>query len=151
MNILSVSNPRWSDSSKSRFDVDLETEELGVIPYTAAPDSPTEYGQEIWEKGTTGEYGAIRAFTPPTLEEQRAAMPNLTARQLRLGLLHLNKLGDVPLAISALPEPDKSQAQIEWDFAMEFSRVHPLIVRLIPILSLDDEEVDRVWQQFATV
>jgi hypothetical protein len=91
--------------------------------------------------------------TPPerTPEEKRAAMPNLTARQLRLGLLHLGKLSGVPSAIAALSEPEKSQAEIEWDYASEFRRLHPLIVRLIPILGLTDEQVDPVWLEFAQV
>ena len=102
-----------------------------------------------WEaKGNT-----ITPYAEPVLtpEEKRAAMPNLSARQLRLGLLHLGKLAGVPVAIAALPEPEKSQAQIEWDYASEFRRLHPLIVKLIPILGLTDEQVDPVWEQFSTV
>ncbi|MCR5939344.1 hypothetical protein FG152_00660 [Ochrobactrum sp. XJ1] len=96
-------------------------------------------------------------FSPPmappelTPEEKRAAMPNLTARQLRLGLLHLGKLGGVPEAIAALPEPEKSQAEIEWQFASEFRRLHPLIVQLRPILGLADEDVDQAWLEFSQV
>lgn len=96
-------------------------------------------------------------FSPPmappelTPEEKRAAMPNLTARQLRLGLLHLGKLGGVPEAIAALPEPEKSQAEIEWQFASEFRRLHPLIVQLLPILGLADEDVDQAWLEFSQV
>ncbi|MGN6451215.1 MAG: hypothetical protein ACTHLK_22010 [Brucella intermedia] len=95
----------------------------------------------------------ISPYVEPTLtpEEKRERMPNLSARQLRLGLLHLGKLAGVPVAIAALPEPEKSQAQIEWDYASEFRRLHPLIVKLIPILGLTDEQVDPVWEQFATV
>nr|WP_313022834.1 hypothetical protein [Brucella intermedia] len=95
----------------------------------------------------------ITPYVEPTLtpEEKRERMPNLSARQLRLGLLHLGKLAGVPVAIAALPEPEKSQAQIEWDYASEFRRLHPLIVKLIPILGLTDEQVDPVWEQFSTV
>ena len=95
----------------------------------------------------------IEPYVEPVLtpEEKRQRMPNLTARQLRLGLLHLGKLAGVPVAIAALPEPEKSQAQIEWDYASEFRRLHPLIVQLIPILGLTDEQVDPVWEQFSTV
>lgn len=87
----------------------------------------------------------------PTPEEKRATMPNLTARQLRLGLLHLGKLSDVSASIAALPEPEKSQAEIEWQFASEFRRLHPLIVQLLPILGLTDEDVDQAWLEFAQV
>lgn len=104
-----------------------------------------------WE--AEDENNTIVRYSEPVLtpEEKRAAMPNLTARQLRLGLLQLGKLAGVPVAIAALPEPEKSQAQIEWDYASEFRRLHPLIVQLIPILGLTDEQVDPVWEQFSTV
>lgn len=97
------------------------------------------------------------AFVPPVAppelspEEKREAMPNLTARQLRLGLLQLGKLSDVPAAISALPQPEQSQAEIEWQFASEFRRLHPLIVQLLPILDLADEDVDQAWLDSAQV
>jgi hypothetical protein len=102
-----------------------------------------------WE----GEGNIIAPYVEPVLtpEEKRERMPNLTARQIRLGLLHLGKLSGVDVAISALPEPDKSEAQIEWDYASEFRRLNHLIVQLIPILGLTDEQVDPVWEQFATV
>ncbi len=99
------------------------------------------------------EGNTIAPYVEPVLtpEERRARMPNLSARQLRLGLLHLGKLDGVSVAIGALPEPEKSQAQIEWDYASEFRRLHPLIVQLIPILGLTNEQVDPVWEQFAQV
>lgn len=83
--------------------------------------------------------------------ETPAPIPNLTARQFRLGLLSLGKLNDVPTAIAALPSPEREQAEIEWQFASEFRRDHPLIVQIIPILGLTDEQVDPVWEQFSTV
>ncbi|UZD70888.1 hypothetical protein [Brucella sp. JSBI001] len=102
-----------------------------------------------WE----AEGNIITPYVEPALtpEEKRERMPNLTARQIRLGLLHLGKLSGVDVAIGALPEPDKSEAQIEWDYASEFRRLNHLIVKLIPILGLTDEQVDFVWEQFATV
>lgn len=102
-----------------------------------------------WE----AEGNTITPYSEPELtpEEKRERMPNLTARQIRLGLLHLGKLAGVQTAINALPEPAKSEATIEWDFASEFRRLHPLIVQLIPLLGLTDEQVDPVWEQFSTV
>ncbi len=106
------------------------------------PDGPHEWKDGEWVAITIPE---------PTPDEKRAAMPNLTARQLRLGLLSLGKLDAVPAAISALPSPDREQAEIEWQYASEFRRLHPLIVQLIPILGLTDDQVDAVWLQFAQV
>lgn len=111
-----------------------------VVPIK--PNGPHEWQDGKWVAITIPE---------PTPEEKRAAMPNLTARQLRLGLNYLGKLSEVAAAIAALPDEERSQATIEWDFASEFRRLHPLIVKLIPILGLTDEQVDPVWEQFAQV
>ncbi|MEN5298365.1 hypothetical protein ABE530_08420 [Brucella sp. TWI559] len=78
-------------------------------------------------------------------------LPNLSARQLRLGLLSLSKLAAVDTAINQLPEPAKSEAKIEWEFASTFRRDHPLIIQLIPILGLNDGQVDAVWMEYSTV
>ncbi|PRD42329.1 hypothetical protein C5748_16155 [Phyllobacterium phragmitis] len=151
MEVISVSNLKWSRHDQTAFDALVELDGIGLVPFTAVPDSDTEYGREIWEKGVAGEYGPISEFLPLTPEEARAVMPNLTARQLRLGLLSLGKLEGVSVAIELLPEPDRSQAQIEWQYATEFRRLHPLIVQLIPGLELTDEQVDTVWTEFAEV
>lgn len=115
------------------------------------PSCPEWHRLLEWE--AADESNIIAPYVEPVLtpEEKRELMPNLTARQIRLGLLHLGKLSSVDVAIGALPEPDKSEAQIEWDYASEFRRLNHLIVKLIPILGLTDEQVDIVWEQFATV
>ncbi len=149
-----VKNPRWMNAGHTVLDADVKFRELaplGYIPFTAVENADTEHGREIWQKAKAGDYGTIAEYEPPSIEEERARMPNLTARQIRLGLLSLGKLSGVQSAIDALPEPAKSEAIIEWDFASEFRRLHPLIVQLIPLLGLTDEQVDIVWEQFATV
>lgn len=123
------------------------------------PDNAVEISTEAWREFLTfpgarkWENGEVVEYTPPepTPEEKREAMPNLTARQLRLGLLQLGKLADVNTAIESMPEPEKSKGKIEWDYASEFRRLHPLIVQLIPILGLTDEQVDVVWEEFSKV
>ncbi|MGN7962193.1 hypothetical protein [Brucella sp. 22210] len=128
-------------------------------PDSIIPSNAIELTQQEWEdlydnqafrRYVSGEIVAYAA-PEPTPEEKRERMPNLSARQIRLGLLHLGKLSAVNAAIGALPEPDKSEAQIEWDYASEFHRLNHLIVQLIPILGLTDEQVDIVWEQFSTV
>ncbi len=78
-------------------------------------------------------------------------MPALSAKQIRLGLLSLGKLDGVDAAIDAMSEPDRSQAKIQWEYATEFHRLHPLIVNIMPLLGLTDDQVDTAWMQFAQV
>lgn len=152
--VISVSDLRWADESKTMLNCKVLFQELssfGAIPFTAIEDADTQHGLEIWNNATSGEYGKIADFVAPTSEQIRERLPHLTARQLRLGLLSLGKLGDVPAAIAALPSPDKEQAEIEWQYASEFRRLHPLIVQLIPILGLSDDQIDGIWLEYSTV
>lgn len=113
-------------------------------------DGLTMYGVDE-NFGYTGREALGKFWNGSAIVEPPVSFPNLTARQLRLGLLSFGKLDAVPTAIAALPEPEKSQADIEWQFASEFKRDHPLILQLIPILGLTDEQVDAVWIEFSTV
>ena len=152
--VLSVAAVRWVNEEHSILDCEVifkELEGLGPLPFTTSAQADTDHGLEIWEKAKSGEYGKIADFVAPTSEQVRERMPHLTARQLRLGLLSLGKLGDVPAAIAALPSPDKEQAEIEWQYASEFRRLHPLIVQLIPILGLSDDQIDGVWIEYSQV
>ena len=84
---------------------------------------------------------------PPTPEEIRANMFPLTARQLRLGLVAAGILpSQVDAAIAAIPdEQAKAVAEIEWEYASQFERNHPLIVQIGTALGLTVEQIDTMW------
>jgi len=152
MELIKIINAKWADPEKT---VLLGTATVngfeGEWNFAVHDGYLTELGQSIWDEVKSGAFSPVADFIPPSLDEIRNSMRNLTARQLRLGLLSLGKLEAVPAAIAELPQPEKSQAEIEWNFATEFRRLHPLITQLVPILGLTDEQVDAVWEEFATV
>lgn len=84
---------------------------------------------------------------PPTPEELRAAMPSLTARQLRLGLVSNGiALASVQAAVDAISDPtERELAQVEWEYATSFERMHPLISQIGSALNLTPEEIDTMW------
>lgn len=94
--------------------------------------------------------GTFSRPTPPapTSEEVRAAMPSLTARQFRLGLLDADRtFAQVEAAIAAIPdEIAREKAMVEWEYAATFNRLHPLVVDLSGALGFTPEEVDTLWQ-----
>ena len=55
---------------------------------------------------------------------------SVTMRQARLTLLAHGLLGNVAAAINSLPEPAKSQAQIEWEYSNALERGTRLSQRL---------------------
>ena len=86
-------------------------------------------------------------WTPPEAPAAPPAPPpDLTARQLRLGLLEIGiKPSDVAAAIDQLPSPDKERAEIEWEYANTFQRDHPLIGILANHFNLSQEAVGKAW------
>lgn len=99
-----------------------------------------------WE----AEGNTILLYTPPTLtdEERRAAMPSLTARQLRLGLITNGiSLASVQVAVDGIADPTaREMAQVEWEYATTFERTHALISQIGAALSLTPEEIDTMWE-----
>ena len=55
------------------------------------------------------------------------------------------------IAVAALPEPEKSAAQIEWEYAATVERNSPLISQLGPALGLDEEQLDALFRQAVTL
>ncbi|WP_037386509.1 hypothetical protein [Sinorhizobium americanum] len=89
----------------------------------------------------------IQPHTPPGVEQIRASMPSLSARQLRLGLIHAGiSHTQVMAAIDAMPlGHEKDLALIEWEYATSFSRLNPLIAVVGPALGLTDIQIDAMW------
>lgn len=74
---------------------------------------------------------------------------HLSARQLRLGLVAAGILpSQVDAAISAIPDATaRAIAEIEWEYASQFERNHPLIEQVGGALGLTPEQVDTMWEQ----
>lgn len=98
-------------------------------------------------------------FTPPstsvlpplTDEEKRAAMPDLTARQFRLGLVNAGiSPSTVTATIAAMPDgPEKDKDHIEWEYATTFKRTHPLVTSIGASIGLSPEDIDAIWRSSA--
>ena len=71
VNFTSVSNPRWSDSSKARVDVLVTVEHLGdeVIPFTACSQDIEEHGRKLYQELVEGKYGEIAPYIPPEVPQ----------------------------------------------------------------------------------
>jgi hypothetical protein len=80
-------------------------------------------------------------------EVQPVVYPDLTARQLRLGLVTNGfSLSQIDAAILALPEGQaKELAKIEWEYATTYTRTHPLIASVSAALGLTDAQTNAMW------
>ena len=74
---------------------------------------------------------------------------SVTQRQARLILHRQGMLHGVGAVIDAMPEPQRTEAQLEWEFASEILRVSPLVSALGAALNLDDVALDELFKQAA--
>ncbi|PZU95575.1 MAG: hypothetical protein DI527_00775 [Chelatococcus sp.] len=83
----------------------------------------------------------VSLFDPDTgtLTPKPQPLPPITQRQLRLWLTRNGyPLATVQEVIDGLPEPARSEAQIEWEFASEFEPGHPTLVAVATALGIAD-------------
>lgn len=75
----------------------------------------------------------------------------VTMRQARLALHLAGLLPKVSAALAALPEPARTEAQIEWEYATEVQRHYGLVLSLGPALGIDDATLDALFTHAATL
>lgn len=66
-------------------------------------------------------------------------------RQARLALLEVGLLDNIEQIINLLPEPLKSEARIEWEYATEVHRAWPTLNQIADHLNLTSEYVDELF------
>lgn len=74
---------------------------------------------------------------------------SISARQARLVLLSMDKLTEVETFIENLPEPNKSIAKTEWEYATTLDRYHPLVLTLAELMGLTKIQIDILFKQAA--
>ena len=81
-----------------------------------------------------------------------SAVPSaVTMRQARLALNAAGKLALVEAAIASLSEPQKTAAQIEWEYSNEVQRSNGLVASLGPALGMTEAELDALFVQAASL
>ena len=53
------------------------------------------------------------------------------------------------MLIAAMPEPQRTTAQIEWEFATDYQREHPVVKQLGTAFGMTSADMDLAWQQAA--
>lgn len=108
---------------------------------TCPDDSDTQI------EGVLGEF-VEAGWLQMQADEMKARNPvprAVSMRQARLALLGDSLLDGVSTAIAALPEPDKSTAAIEWEYATEVRRDSALLATLCTAMGITDEQIDDLF------
>lgn len=124
--------------------------ENGVVVNTVEVDSLDVLQGLVAAQGNEGIGWSFdgHAFTapppPPPVIPQ-----SVTMRQARLALHASGLLASVQPAISALPEPQRTQAQIEWDYSNGLERGNAFVATLGAALGLNAAGIDALFVQAA--
>jgi hypothetical protein len=132
------------------IDCEIQHPSLGWVPFTADPNDVAAHGRELYAAVIAD--GNIAAYLPPTPEEARAALPDLSRKQFRLGMRDLGITSAmIDATLSAIPDEEQKEiAQIEWEDSDSYSRMHPLIAQIAATFGKADEQIDTAWANALT-
>lgn len=84
---------------------------------------------------------------PPTIEEIRAAMPQLTKRQIRLALINNGIMpSQAQSIIDAMPSGiPREKFNVEWNDSERFRRLSPTAMTMLSALLFTPEDIDTLW------
>lgn len=97
---------------------------------------------------TDAEWAEYQAAQGPKSE---SVPDSVTMRQARLALSRAGVLKAANDAIEAMEGQPGEEARIEWDYAAELRRDHPLVAGLGQSLGLDDEAIDDLFREAKTL
>jgi hypothetical protein len=86
----------------------------------------------------------IASYIPPP-DKPTTIPQSITPRQARLALLGAGLLSQVESALQGLPEPDRTVALIEWEYATLIERGSAWIAGLGAALGLDAAQIDELF------
>ena len=92
---------------------------------------------------------AMDADAGAVLNQKRASMV-VTMRQARRALLQLGLLDQVQIVIDQLPEPEKSEATVDWQTGQYVERNWIFVVALGPALGLSESDIDGAFELATT-
>lgn len=108
---------------------------------TCAPfDHPKDMEYPVWN----GEW----VSNPAHYAEREAYVPvpqSVTMRQARLALHAAGLLTSVDAAIASMAEPDKSVAQITWDYASTVDRGFGMVPQLAAAFGMTEQQIDDLF------
>lgn len=88
----------------------------------------------------------IETYVAPPPQIAPAAVPaSVSMRQARQALLNAGLYAAVNGAISAMTGTAGDSARIEWEYATEIRRDHPLVATLAPALNLSSAQIDGLF------
>lgn len=87
----------------------------------------------------------------PELEPENPVPAVISMRQAKLQLSRVGLLAAANTAIAEMEGRAGEEARIEWEYAAELRRDHPLVAGIGAVLDLDDEAIDGLFLDAAKI
>ena len=116
---------------------------LGVIVADLSTAQALNPGMLCVPRGTGADLTAI----DPPVASMPEAMPDLTARQIRLALTRTGLRQAVEQAVAAAG----GDLRDWWEYSIAYERRHPLVESMAVTIGATPEQVDALWQIGATL
>lgn len=82
------------------------------------------------------------------VETEEIVPEKISSRQLRSQLILQGfNLETIEQALNQLPEPNRSLAKVDWEYATNFYRNNPMIGAVGQLLNLTNEQIDEIFRQ----
>ena len=143
INLIAAANPQWANVEGSAIILDCEFSHLPgeILPFRATPTDTEAHGRDVFARAVAGEFGPIAEYVAPP-----PVVPSVVSmRQARLALLEAGLLTQVSAAVQASGEA----AIIEWEYAQELRRAHPLTQQLSDALGITEQQLDTLFTRAA--
>jgi len=143
--LISAQNPQWANAEGSAVILECVFSHIPneLMPFCAKADDVEAHGRDIFARAVAGEFGPIAEYVAPT-----PAIPQVVSmRQARLALLEAGLLTQVSAAIQSAGEV----AVIEWEYARELRRAHPLTQQLSDALGITEQQLDDLFTLASTL
>lgn len=109
-----------------------------------APEYAAQFIEVPFDAENGDEWDGV-TLTKPDRTPKQIDVSVITMRQARLALHDAGLLASVSAAIDAMPEPDKTKARIEWEYAGEVDKNSAWVASLAAALSLSDEQLTALF------
>lgn len=139
--MLRIINKQTGMFLRDDFTFNEETE-IGLEVNPAQGFYHPKWDGEKWVEGATAE--EIEALNIEIVPEK------ISSRQLRYQLILQGfNLETIEQALNQLPEPNRSLAKVDWEYATNFYRNNAMIVAVGQLLQLTEEQIDNIFIQGA--
>lgn len=98
----------------------------------------------VWDAGSKT---LVPQPAPPPVDSGPRVPESITMRQCRLILLQRNLLDNVNQAVAGTG----SAAEIEWEYATDVPRNHPLVAGIAQLLNFSGDQMDQMFIEASTL